>query len=286
MGQKIHPRGLRLGITQLNKERWIARANVTRSRWLLQDEAMRLYLKETFDKSGMDVKKRAGLIEVYMVRQQAGIDIDTRDHVNVIDVKIFAADPWQICDPNDDEALALLGKKLASICDKKRMPGMWLGRPEFRVFPHLYSMKDPNHQAYMIAMVLVHELENRASFRAAFKKALREIQTIQYAERPQKKRAQRKGKFKGLNKSKEPNANEPNEPQPLEKKALTVLKGVKIQLSGRLNGAEIARTEWFKQGRVPLQTLRADIDYVSQTAKTTHGILGVKVWTFRGEKRR
>lgn len=62
-----------------------------------------------------------------------------------------------------------------------------------------------------------------------------------------------------------------------------LIKGVKIQISGRLNGAEIARSEWFREGRVPLQTLRANIDYSSQTALTIYGILGVKVWLFKGE---
>lgn len=61
-------------------------------------------------------------------------------------------------------------------------------------------------------------------------------------------------------------------------------KGVKIAVSGRLNGAEIARTEWMKEGRVPLQTIRADLDYGFIEAKTTYGNIGVKVWVFHGEK--
>ncbi|WP_435104847.1 30S ribosomal protein S3 [Arhodomonas sp. AD133] len=60
-------------------------------------------------------------------------------------------------------------------------------------------------------------------------------------------------------------------------------QGIKIQVSGRLNGAEIARTEWYREGRVPLHTLRADIDYGFAEAKTTYGVLGVKVWVFKGE---
>lgn len=60
-------------------------------------------------------------------------------------------------------------------------------------------------------------------------------------------------------------------------------QGVKIQVSGRLNGAEIARSEWVREGRVPLQTLRADIDYCHRQAHTTYGVLGVKVWLFKGE---
>ncbi len=61
------------------------------------------------------------------------------------------------------------------------------------------------------------------------------------------------------------------------------IEGIKIQVSGRLNGAEIARTEWTREGRVPLHTLRADIDYAYCTAQTIYGILGVKVWVFKGE---
>jgi small subunit ribosomal protein S3 len=59
--------------------------------------------------------------------------------------------------------------------------------------------------------------------------------------------------------------------------------GIKVNISGRLNGAEIARNEWYREGRVPLHTLRADIDYGFAEAKTTYGIIGVKVWIFNGE---
>ena len=59
--------------------------------------------------------------------------------------------------------------------------------------------------------------------------------------------------------------------------------GVKVSVAGRLNGAEIARTEWYREGRVPLHTLRADIDYATAEALTTYGIIGVKVWIYKGE---
>jgi small subunit ribosomal protein S3 len=59
--------------------------------------------------------------------------------------------------------------------------------------------------------------------------------------------------------------------------------GVKVMVAGRLNGAEIARTEWYREGRVPLHTLRADIDYGTAEAHTTYGVIGVKVWIFKGE---
>jgi small subunit ribosomal protein S3 len=60
-------------------------------------------------------------------------------------------------------------------------------------------------------------------------------------------------------------------------------QGIKIMSAGRLNGIEIARTEWYREGRVPLHTLRADIDYGFAEAKTTYGIIGIKVWVFKGE---
>ena len=60
-------------------------------------------------------------------------------------------------------------------------------------------------------------------------------------------------------------------------------EGIKIMVAGRLNGAEIARTEWYREGRVPLHTLRADIDYGVAEANTTYGVIGVKVWIFKGE---
>ena len=60
-------------------------------------------------------------------------------------------------------------------------------------------------------------------------------------------------------------------------------EGIKVKVGGRLNGAEIARSEWYHEGRVPLHTLRADIDYGFAEAMTTYGIIGVKVWIFRGE---
>ena len=59
--------------------------------------------------------------------------------------------------------------------------------------------------------------------------------------------------------------------------------GIKIQVSGRLNGAEIARSEWVREGRVPLQTLRADIDYATKEANTIYGVLGIKIWLFKSE---
>src|SRR4029434_1920538 len=59
--------------------------------------------------------------------------------------------------------------------------------------------------------------------------------------------------------------------------------GIKVRVSGRLNGSEIARTEWYREGRIPLHTFRADIDYGLSEARTTYGVIGIKVWIFKGE---
>ena len=69
----------------------------------------------------------------------------------------------------------------------------------------------------------------------------------------------------------------------VQRAQLAGVLGLKIQVSGRLNGAEIARTEWTREGRVPLHTLRAEIDYATKVASTTYGVLGIKVWVFKGE---
>ena len=61
------------------------------------------------------------------------------------------------------------------------------------------------------------------------------------------------------------------------------VNGIKIQIAGRLNGAEIARNEWLREGRVPLQTLRAEIDYINKEAYTIYGVLGIKIWLFKRE---
>lgn len=71
--------------------------------------------------------------------------------------------------------------------------------------------------------------------------------------------------------------------QAIQRAQRAQIKGIKVQVSGRLNGAEIARSEWVREGRVPLQTLRANIDYSYKTAKTIYGIIGVKIWLFKGE---
>lgn len=112
-----------------------------------------------------------------------------------------------------------------------------------KVLINIIEVKDPYREATLLVDILVKKLEERVSFRKAIREIIKRYKTY---------------KTKDLN-------------------------GIKIQIAGRLNGAEIARTEWVREGRVPLQTLRADIDYCYKTAQTTYGILGIKIWLFKNE---
>ncbi|MCX7698693.1 MAG: 30S ribosomal protein S3 [Candidatus Goldbacteria bacterium] len=110
------------------------------------------------------------------------------------------------------------------------------------------EIKKPEIDAQLIAENIAQQIEKRVSYRWAMKKAM---QTALQTSSSQNEES---------------------------------AKGIKICVSGRLQGAEIARSEWYVEGRVPLQTLRADIDYGFAIAKTTYGTIGVKVWVFKGEK--
>lgn len=114
---------------------------------------------------------------------------------------------------------------------------------EKKIIINVIEIKEPYKEANLVADYIVEQLEKRVQFKRAVKKAI--SLSYSYSE----------GK----------------------------IEGIKIEISGRLNGAEIARSEWLREGRVPLQTLRANIDYSNKIAQTIYGILGVKIWLFKGE---
>jgi len=206
MGQKIHPIGLRIGITQEHRSQWFAKKH-DYSTLIQEDAIIREYFKNRFQKSGIS-------------------KIEIQRKVNRVNVEIHTAKSRIFVTNGLDDIRKELEKKLP------------LNR-EIRI--QVTEIEDPNKYATLIAESIVEQLEKRVAFRRAIRQAMR--------------RAQRSG-----------------------------VLGIKIQVSGRLNGAEIARTEWAREGRVPLQTLRVDVDYSSQTAKTIYGILGVKVWVVQSQK--
>ncbi|MDD1421359.1 30S ribosomal protein S3 [Dolichospermum sp. ST_sed1] len=213
MGQKIHPVGFRLGITQEHQSRWFAEPD--RYPELLQEDyKLRQYIEQ---KLGRYAQNNAGISEVRIERKADQIDLEVR-----------TARPGVVVGRG--------GQGIESL--RLGLQGALGGNRQIRI--NVVEIQRVDADAYLIAEYIAQQLERRVSFRRVVR------QSIQ--------RAQRAG-----------------------------VQGIKVQVGGRLNGAEIARSEWTREGRVPLHTLRADIDYSSCSAKTTYGILGIKVWVFKGE---
>jgi small subunit ribosomal protein S3 len=228
MGQKVHPLGFRIGITQEHKSKWFA-GNNDYANSILEDQFLRNFLDQTY--------KDAGIIEINIERK-----------LDQIQISIQAARPGIFLGQDSgslDKLRYRLEQKLTSFrnrsLNRSAYPNSNRNTQKPSIALNINEIENPNLEAAFLADFLIEQLEKRAPFRRAIRQA------VQRAER----------------------AN---------------VLGIKIAVSGRLNGAEIARTEWVREGRVPLQTLRADIDYVSKTAQTIYGILGIKIWIFRGEK--
>lgn len=210
MGQKTHPLGFRLGITQAHKSTWYTSLDQYAT-ILKEDDNIRSYLN--------NLAKTASISNIQINRN------GLRDQILL---NIETGRPGVLVGENSSNI-----KKLANSI-KKILP---LNR---KLTINIIEVEKVNLNASLVAELVVKQLEQRV----AFKRAMREA----------------------LQGSLENN-----------------VSGIKVQVSGRLNGAEIARSEWVREGRVPLQTLRADIDYSTKEANTIYGILGVKVWLFKNE---
>ena len=206
MGQKVHPIGFRLGVYNDWKARWFARKSYGKE--LIEDLSIRKYLDEALERA-----------------EVSHVEIEkTGENVRIV---IHSGRPGLVIGRKGQEVDALR-KKISVIVGGKNV--------EISV----QEVKTPELMASLIAKNIADQLERRASFKKAMKRAAMS--------------ATRAG-----------------------------VKGIKICVSGRLNGAEIARSEWVRVGSVPLHTLRANIDYGFAEAKTTYGIIGVKVWLCKGE---
>lgn len=208
MGQKIHPLGFRINITQKHKSSWFSKKQNYRQ-LLQEDYNIRAYIFNRL--------KAASIINIQINRK-----------IEQVEIEVKTARPGII-----------LGKTGAGIEELKHQIRKWLNNQQ-QIRINVIEVVEPDREACIIAEFIVQQLEKRVAFRRAVRQA---------AQRAQKAH----------------------------------VKGIKIQVSGRLNGAEIARSEWIREGRVPLQTLRADIDYSYKRAQTIYGVLGIKVWMFKGE---
>lgn len=219
MGQKIHPLGFRLGITQNHRSQWFAKP-MNYPKLISEDNFLRKLILAKFE--------NAGITEIKIERK-----------LDQIKLEIKTARPGIIIG-RDGSGLETLRQDLIQKLKKHRVTNLLFLQQSVQISIYVSELANPDTEAGFIVEFLVEQLEKRVAFRRAVKQA------IQRAQRAR-------------------------------------IKGIKIQISGRLNGAEIARSEWVREGRVPLQTLRADIDYCYRTAKTIYGLLGIKVWIFKGE---
>ena len=206
MGHKVHPTGIRLGISKDWNSKWYANKREY-AQYLTADLKVREMLHKKL--------AQAGVSKILIERPAKSARIT-----------IHTARPGVV-----------IGKKGEDIEKLRKDVSKMMGVP---AHINVAEVRKPEIDAQLVAESIAQQLERRIMFRRAMKRSV---------------------------------GNE------MRLGAL----GIKINVAGRLNGAEIARSEWYREGRVPLHTLRADIDYGFAEAKTQYGIIGIKVWIYKGE---
>ena len=210
MGQKVHPTGIRLGISKGWASKWFSSSS-DYSKNVFQDFKIREYLNKKL--------KDAAVSKIQIDRSSENVT-----------VAIFSARPGIVIGKKG-EGIESLRKEVAKLIDTSIN----------NVLININEIKKPELDAKLVASSITQQLERRVLYRRAMKRAVTNTMRL------------------GAN-------------------------GIKVKIAGRLNGAEIARSEWYQEGRVPLHTLKANIDYGVSEAKTTYGIIGVKVWIFQEEE--
>ena len=206
MGQKVHPKGLRIGIIRDWDVKWFSRKEYSQN--VYEDYKIREYIKNNL--------KHAGISTVNIERI-----------ANRLRITINCARPGII-----------IGRKGAEVNKLKDNLSKLIQNNELQI--NIKEVKSPEIDAQLVAEDITNQILRRSSVKRIMKQA-----------------ASRAIKMKA--------------------------EGIKMMIAGRIGGAEIARTEWHMEGRLPLHTLRADIDYGFAEANTTYGKVGVKVWIFKGE---
>nr|ARW64196.1 ribosomal protein S3 [Chondria sp. (in: red algae)] len=209
MGQKTHPSGFRIGITESHKSSWFS--NMKKYPLIIEEDYnIRHYIEKQLNKASI-----------------ALIKIDRK--VDQIEINIETAKPGIILGKQGN-GIEQLRNELTSRLNLKS-----------KIRINVIEITEPDKESKLLGEWIAQQLEKRVAFRRVIRQSIQR-------------------------------ANKAN------------ISGIKIQIAGRLNGAEIARTEWIREGRVPLQTLRAKIDYTYTRAQTIYGILGIKIWLFKGEE--
>lgn len=208
MGQKIHPRGFRLGITAEWEDQWYAEGQ-TYADNVLEDKQIRDEIREQYDHaliSKIVIKRFGDRVRIDISASRTGI---------------------------------IIGRGGSNIQQLRKDLLDLTGRDDLDI--NIEEVATPETDARLISQEIAQKIERRVNYRRAMKEALQN--------------AMRKGAL-----------------------------GAKVHVAGRLNGADIASKEWYQEGRVPLHTLRANIDYGFTEASTKFGIIGVKAWVFKGEE--
>jgi len=219
MGQKIHPLGFRLGVSQEHLAYWFAEPSKY-SNLLQEDDNIRNSIKEYVLKYVRNSSNYGGISRIQISRI-----------LDVVHVDIQTGFPNLLSEgAGTGKGLLVLKYDVQKQISRGKQLKITLSEID-----QYYA------EANILAEYIALQIESRVAFRRAMKKA------IQLAVQHQ-------------------------------------VKGIKVQIAGRLNGAEIARVEWAREGRVPLQTLRARIDYCHYPAQTSYGVLGIKIWIFKGDE--
>jgi small subunit ribosomal protein S3 len=246
VGQKTHPKGFRLVTTQDHLSKWYSNKLVYPS-LIEEDFLIRSKVNEFFNEF-LTISK----IEINRISQ----DIDQKEYVNITIHALFprAKEMYRKVTKYFTETTESTNPKTLSVLNNskgtlKRFTSLLLKR-NIRNLIRLLQVK--TNKNYFVAIKFIKNPFEDATLIAKFI-------ADQLEKRVPFRRAVK---------------------QTIKKVQLTSLKGVKVQVSGRLNGIEIARSEWKRDGKVPVHTLRANIDYTHQEAETMYGIIGIKVWLF------
>uniref|UniRef100_A0AB39U2L1 Small ribosomal subunit protein uS3c n=1 Tax=Ophioglossum hongii TaxID=3238578 RepID=A0AB39U2L1_9MONI len=218
MGQKIHPLGFRLGVTQNHCSHWFARPK-DYSEFIEEDRRIRDFINKYIRENLRDSFSYGGVTHIGIQRK-----------TDLLRIEIHTGFPNLFM---EDHGLGI--EQLKANLQKA------LRCKEQKLHLTLEEIEKPYGEPKILAEHIALQLEDRVAFRRAVKKA------IELAE--------------GANN-----------------------KGIKIQIAGRLDGNEIARVEWTREGRVPSQTIRAHINYCCYSARTIYGVLGIKVWVFQDDE--
>ena len=246
MGQKTHPTGFRLGTTQTHLSKWYSNKFLYPS-LIEEDFFIRSKIDSTFE-DFLSISK----IEINRISQ----DINQKEYVNITINALYprAKEMYrkvtkyftENVDGTNPKTMSLLNNSKGTL---KRLTSLLLKR-NIRNLIRLFQVK--TNKNYYIAIKFIKNPFEDSTLIAKY-----------IAEQLEKRVPFRRAMK-----------------QTIKKVELTSMKGIKVQVSGRLNGIEIARSEWKRDGRVPLHTLKAKIDYTTHEAETIYGIIGIKVWLF------